>query len=246
MDILYVVGNGSTWKNNELRYSLRSIAKHGRNIDRVYLVGAKPDFVSNRVHFLPCNDPYDRKHKNILHKVLKAVEKTDIGNHFLISSDDHFYAKDVDFDNLPIYYRNEEIPASYPAEKLTNSYNRSLLQTRSLLLKYGLPIYQTNPHCNTHFRKDIYKANKYLFDEAITLEDGGEMNCIMGNLFVLNGVVPQPFKDSKLSKDKYKDRKTFMERIKDQECFSMADKSLEWGIGDYLATLFPEKCIYEI
>ena len=57
MDILYVIGKGSEWNNNELRFSLRSIAKYGKNIDRVFIVGYKPDFVSDEVTFIPCDDP---------------------------------------------------------------------------------------------------------------------------------------------------------------------------------------------
>ena len=248
MDILYVVGNGSKWNNNELRYSLRSIAKYGRNIDRVYLVGSKPDFVSNKVHYLPCVDKYDtlvHKHKNIMHKVLTAIDKTDIANHFLVSSDDHFYIKETDFDNYPVYYRKEEIPAEITEIQVHNPYFKSLLQTRSLLLKYGMPIFQTNPHCNTHFRTDLYCGNKYLFDEAMSLEYGGEMNCIMGNLFVQNGVTPQWVRDSKMSKIEYSDRKVFDARIANVHCFSMADRSLQFGIADYLYSMFPDKCIYE-
>ena len=48
MDILYVVGTGSKWDNNELRYSLRSIDKYGINIDRVFIVGTKPDFCDGK------------------------------------------------------------------------------------------------------------------------------------------------------------------------------------------------------
>lgn len=245
MDILYVVGTGSQWNDNELRYSLRSIAKYGRNIDRVFLVGHNPDFVSDRVHFLPCSDPYARKHKNIMHKVLKAVSKTDIGRHFVISSDDHFYVRETDFENYPVYFRDGEIPSEFDASK-QNNYYRSLLETRALLKKYGLPTYQTNPHCNTHFRTDLYKRNKYLFDEAMRLEYGGEMNCIMGNLLITNGASPVLYEDSKLSLDKYRDKKTFDNRIADIDCFSIADCSLEWGIGGYLQSLFPDKCKYEI
>ena len=242
MDILYVVGTGSKWDNNELRYSLRSIDKYGINIDRVFIVGTKPDFVNNTIHYIPCGDPYPRKHKNILHKVIKAITTSDIGRHFLISSDDHFYVRETDFANLPVYYRNEEIPASYKADKM-NNYTRSLLDTRALLKKYGFPIYQTNPHCNTHFRTDYYERNKHIFDEAFALEYGGELNCIMGNIFIANGAVPTPFNDSKLTKART--NAELKERLQDIECFSIGDKALKWGIQDYLTELFPHKSKYE-
>ena len=42
MDVLYYIGAGSMRQNIELRLSLRSLEKHGKNIDRVFLVGNKP------------------------------------------------------------------------------------------------------------------------------------------------------------------------------------------------------------
>lgn len=44
MDILYIVGKGrSLCDNKELRYSLRSLAKYGKNIDRIFVAGYCPE-----------------------------------------------------------------------------------------------------------------------------------------------------------------------------------------------------------
>lgn len=37
MDILYVIGRGSKWENNELRYSLRSLEKNGINVGNIFI-----------------------------------------------------------------------------------------------------------------------------------------------------------------------------------------------------------------
>ena len=39
MDVVYILGKGSVWKDNEIRYSLRSIEKHLTGFDRVFIVG---------------------------------------------------------------------------------------------------------------------------------------------------------------------------------------------------------------
>lgn len=244
MDILYVVGNGSKWDNNELRYSLRSIDMHGENIGNVYIVGFKPRFVNDNVRYIRCDDPYDKKHKNIMHKIRYAIENSDISDHFLISSDDHFYIKDVDFDNYPVYY-TRELPDSYDEELMRNGYYKSMLQTRELLLRYDMGIYQTNPHVNTHFRKDLYLKHKYIFDDAMELPNGGETNCIMGNLIIEDGCTPVLYNDAKLADPKFGEKKLFLERIKDLECFSIADKALQFGVDKYLADMFPHKSKYE-
>jgi hypothetical protein len=50
MDLVYVLGSGSRWGDNELRYSLRSVEKHLKGYNNVYLVGDKPDWVRNVTH----------------------------------------------------------------------------------------------------------------------------------------------------------------------------------------------------
>ena len=243
MDILYIVGTGSKWENNELRYSLRSIEKFGRNVGRVYIVGNKPDFINDNVTYIPCPDDTNRKHKNILKKVLCAIEKSDISRHFIISSDDHFYTREVDFDQYPVYYQAREICTQAPNGKKPNNYYLSLFDTRRMLKKWGLPLYQTNPHCNTHFDADMYRLYYPLFAEALETEYGGEMNCLMGNILINGGVQPTYFVDKKIGV--FKDTADLIKQIDGVECFSISDDAVLCGIGGYLKTLFPNKSKYE-
>ena len=239
MDILYVVGTGSKWCNNELKYSLRSIAKYGKNVGNVVLVGYKPHFVNEEnVIYIPCEDIGNKKHERILNKILTAAKSGKLSDHFLISSDDHFYIKETDFDQLPVYYKKEEMVGSE-----RKSYTRSILQTKKFLQDNGLTIYQTNPHCNTHFDINIYNKYKELFDKGVTLPDSVESNCLMGNLLIKEGWEPQYYRDVKVGR--FKNRKELLEKIGDSECFSIYDHAVNYGVGDYLKELFPKRCKYE-
>lgn len=242
MDILYVVGKGSDWNNNELRYSLRSIAKNGKNIDRVFLVGYKPDFVSDKVIHIPCDNPYNCAHKNILHKVIYAIDHSNIDKHFLISSDDHFYMKKTDFAKLPVYERGI-LPDKVVGRNLWSPYHRSLKDTRWLLESNGLTIYQTNPHCNTHFDVDVYRENKNIFDECFKYEFGMELNCIMGNLLIAKGVKPVHFEDAKLSNKATEEE---IERFATHSgCISTKAEVGGTKLAKFLEKTFNKKCIYE-
>lgn len=111
MDILYVY-NG--WKDSEsLRYAMRSIAKNGRNVGRVYLVSdEKPEWCSKKVTHIPyINTRNLYKENDINEAIYTAVEKSDISDHFLIAGDDYFYINPTDFDHYPIYRKNAELPA---------------------------------------------------------------------------------------------------------------------------------------
>ena len=244
MDILYILGTGSTHDNAELRYSLRSICRHGRQLGRVYLVGECPDFINrDQLIYIPCADVYQRKHKNILHKVETAMEQVNMPEHFLISSDDHFYLRDTNFDYLPVYYRKEQIPYDITEDQKRNPYFRSLVQTRDLLEAAHAPVYQTNPHCNTHWDMDIYRRYRHLFDKAYQCPDGGEMNCLMGNLLIANGWQYMSFNDSKL--DRPRTLKANDERTKNCECISCTDRWFDNLGEEWLARRFPDKCRFE-
>ena len=193
MDILYILGTGSSWNNNEIKYSLRSIAKYGKNIDKVVIVGEKPKFVNDSVICIPCGDVMDKKHKNILNKIITAANSGLISDHFLISSDDHFYVKETDFDLLPVYYKSEIIKGSNK-----NEYKKSLLETKNFLINHDISTYQTNPHCNTHFDVNVYNKYKALFDEGMQLQNGVETNCLMGNLLIQEGYKPEHYRDIKV------------------------------------------------
>lgn len=245
MDILYIVGTGSKWDNNELRYSLRSIDKYGINVDRVFIVGEKPDFVSGEITHIPCADRYSmtKKHNNIHQKIAVAMGTGLLGDHFLISSDDHFYCKPTDFNNYPVYYRESRIPTTVPDGVKPNSYWYSLFETRSFLKHKGFPIFQTNPHANTHIDVKLWMDHIRTIVEASDLPHGGEINCIMGNIMITNGWEPKPIQDCKIYD--FANREEFDNKIKDVHVFSMSDSALGCGIDKILQEMYPEKSRWE-
>ena len=238
MDILYIVGTGSNWYNYELKYSLRSLEKYGKNIDNVAVVGFKPHFLNDKIIHIPCEDIGKNKHSRILNKVLTAIKSGKLSDHFLISSDDHFYVKETDFNNFPVYYRREDIEESDGGE-----YFRSLLETKEFLKQNKLTTYQTNPHCNTHFDVNLYNKYKDLFEAGMKLPDGIEMNCLMGNLMIAEGSTPQFFKDTKIGR--FKTKNELIKRIGDTECFSIYDEAIKCGMDKYLKELFPKPSKWE-
>lgn len=140
MDVLYVIGSGSTHGNEELRYSLRSLARYGKGLGRVYIAGVCPEWVNTDVvTHIPCDDPYDKKAKNILHKVLCAIDHSDLPNEFLMSSDDIFHVSQQDLNNYPYYHKNGAIVGS--SQCTPGSPIWCVLQsTLRLLKKYNYPL----------------------------------------------------------------------------------------------------------
>lgn len=87
MDIVYILGTGSTWQDNEIRYSLRSL-KHIDH-DRVFVVGERPDWLTNIEH-IPADDIYgSQKQRNALHK-LSVATMSSVSDDFILMNDDFF------------------------------------------------------------------------------------------------------------------------------------------------------------
>jgi hypothetical protein len=94
-DIVYILGNGSRWRNNELRFSLRSL----KNITHanVFIIGECPEWVRNVTH-IPAKDPYPHKQKNAIHKLTIATQTPDISDNFILMNDDFFILEPTDIE----------------------------------------------------------------------------------------------------------------------------------------------------
>lgn len=245
MDILYVIGQGSSWHDNELRYSLRSIETNCGNVGRIFIAGYCPSFIDQKkVTYVPVLDIHDCKHKNILYCIEKVVENYDISDTFLYSSDDHFYVQKADFDNYPFYRKPVELP---DAESGLNSYRLTLYWTRVMLEAAGLTTWNFAWHGNTHFNKTLFLEPQFAAMRKMSYYTprGIEPSIMMLNYWLSK----RPFEitdrtDTKFAKDATED--DIMRVIKERECISCAsDVSLSY-IRTFLAKTFPNKSKYEL
>lgn len=168
VDILYVIGLGSVSQNAELRYSLRTVDRHCKGVGRVIISGDIPDFVSNSAVKVPCHDQsVCGKHWNMLYKIEQGIRKANLTEPFLISCDDHFFAKDVDLRKWPQRKRRDHIytEASWGADnpgKPIGKYQRAVAATGQLLRENNLP------DVDTVWHGDMWIDPKYL-DDVISL-----------------------------------------------------------------------------
>lgn len=245
MDILYVLGKGSKWNNNELRYSLRSIEKFGKNVGNVYVIGHNPGFLSRNVTVLQIEDYMDAKHKNILNKIVKAVHYTPVADHFLLSSDDHFYIKETDFDNYPVYCKGLLPDVVTEGDKGKN-YKKSLVDTRNILNEHGYTQCHFGWHGNTHITKEAITLAKDFIQQSFESTYGYEPTSLLLNVLYAT----KPFEivcriDLKLDDD-INGVDSVIEHIGDSECFSISDAAVKLGVEEYLQQMFPDKSKYEI
>lgn len=188
MDILYIVGEGSKCNDFELRCSLRSIAQHGKNTGKVFIVGHCPDWLSEGVTKLPCED-YNKgdidnlkKAQNIAKKLQYAVANSDIGSEFLVSMDDHFYVANVDFDTYPLYTKriacNGQIP-KWNEQRV--GYKAYMGLVRQHLEEIELPTYYLCPHRNMPVTRKSLLECEEVIQECYDNDYPMEIFCLLNN-----------------------------------------------------------------
>lgn len=251
MDILYINGKGSDCDGFELRCSLRSIEQYGKNVGKVYIVGNCPDWLSDNVIKLPCEDynkntttPYP-KAQNIAMKLLYAVDNSDIGNVFLVSMDDHFYVSPVDFDTYPYYTKQyadgtDELPEF--SANFRFLYNMFLYDCKNRLKELGLPTKYFTLHKNMKVYREAVEGCRNIIMENIENDYPFEVFLLLGNYSLANlGIVPVMTLDNRIdgAPEWYKTNREYADE------FSTPNFNDSSGLYTLLAGLYSKKSKYE-
>lgn len=156
MDVLYVLGSGSRWGNRELRYSLRSVAAHLKDVGKVYVVGDDPGFLSKEVKFIKVHELHDPKLNpagNIINKVLAAC-KAGLSGTFLLMNDDFLFTKDVKGAFLPLYHKGKF--SDYPKSYFTDTnYRLRMGKTFRILEQQGIDALNFGIHVPMPMHRDV-------------------------------------------------------------------------------------------
>lgn len=251
MDVVYVIGTGSKWDNNELRYSLRSIDKCGICLHNVIIVGDElPDFVDpDKVTYLQCADkPGDSPARNVYRKIKKVFDETQLSR-FLLSSDDHFFINPTIFDPYPLLYKGTSMPKPGETGIGDKRYLQTMIDTGRFMEWIGL---EDRKYFEGHTNK-LYTRYAWEFLEKMGLETwmfdkskyGVSTNAPMGAaLRMLLPTYPCQYrKDIKL---KHLNTPADWKELENANCFSIYDSAIHSGVEDYLAGLFPDPCYFEL
>lgn len=188
IDVVYVLGRGSRWEDNELRYSLRSIEKHLKDFGKVWIVGEKPAWVTN-VNHIPATDPYRVPDTNILYKLKIACNNAEISDTFLFMNDDHFLLHNFNTETFPFYYSGTL--EQYTRKRGQDSYGRRCVNSMKWLKMKGYNTLYFDTHYPIRYQKkaflEIFKdveidrgfgyVIKSIYANAMNFEDQEIMDC---------------------------------------------------------------------
>lgn len=150
IDVVYVLGTGSRFHNNEIRFSLRSIEKHLSNYRKIWIVGEHHPMLEN-VNFVPFPDKTSMSDTNIMHKVSHACQHPEITDDFLFFNDDHYLLADFDAPTFPYFYSKSM--EEYLRRRPQDGYRRRVKNTYKYLQSKGLPTKFFDTHTPIIFNK---------------------------------------------------------------------------------------------
>lgn len=246
MDVVYVIGTGSKWDNNELRYSLRSIEKYGHNVDRVIIVGYCPDWVNRDiVEYIPAEDETKVPAINVFRKISKVWGK--VSGHFLLFNDDIFLKGPVDLDRYPVYSKGD-MPTPLSVRTIhfgDKRYTNMLLATADIMRRNNLGTTMYSHHAPLHFDYRAYVILELagVWKELEASERGLSMANLMVSAYVSLDKVPTvPRCDVKLH---HLNTPEDLKELDGTDIFSIYDSAIHTGVANYLEKLFPSPCRFE-
>lgn len=253
MDVVYSLGWGSKNDNAELRWSLRSLEKYGKNLGRVIVVGNCPEWLSDEVIKMPRgkfseNGP---KHDNILDAILAVIKAGVVSGEFLYSSDDHFLVKTTDLERFPYYYKRERLRSItdlLSSNVARTGYRNSLADTRTVLEENGYGAKEYSGHVNTHMHCDDAEEVERLWKIPTKHGKGYEPTCLFMNVRAekRHDFIPVFRKDLKITKPVLS-KEDLMDKVGNRETFSIGDGAFK-GVSrlkKIMNEMFPDKSRFE-
>ena len=236
-DIVYIVGKGSIWLDNELRYSLRSLERHIKNYRKVFIVGHLPPFINpESVVHIPVESTSKDKAINIKNKLMAVCDHPDVSPYFMFMNDDYFFMSDIDATSYPYFWKCD---LTHTLEINKSLYREHVASTiRALSLK-GLPLKNFDVH-----KPIIYSKNKltnivYQYDWSI--RPAYVMKSIYCNTDGIEGVQRADDKQTcPMSIQRWRDKFTGV------DCFSIDDKCINLHFKNFMAETFPDRSRFEL
>lgn len=240
-DVVYVLGNGSGWADNEMRYSLRSLEMYLQDLGTVYVIGHRPKWMQNVQHyFYP--DRHTCKERNIMEKLAYACGHPDLSETFLHVHDDHFALAPALACDIPNWHGGplDRLGNQVKARSPKNNWAYAVLNTHQALQEKGHTAHNFDLHLPMLFDKNLYPATMDLYDWK-----GQPRGFVVKSLYANTLGLPGTFSpDLKVNA-----RLTFQQMVdslKGRPWFSIGNAGLTLAFKELLAALYPKPSRFEI
>jgi hypothetical protein len=227
MDVVYICRPG---RNEELRYSIRSVVKNIPDA-RIWVVGGKPDWYIGNFIEIPAEYRKARNAKRNLEAISRSQE---IEEEYILMNDDFFIMEPIEnFDN---YYCGTLLEKAELYERLSpnSPYTKDLRETYLYLVnKRNIP----EPlNYEQHVPMKVTKTGMLSVIEKSQLH-----RSLYGNLYEVGG----ENMDSDVKVYFNETEKSFDFRNKPSKFLSCEDESFPILLREVLSDRFPDESVYE-
>lgn len=235
--VLYPLGVGSKWLNNELRHSLRSL-EFVEDLAGVVVCGDNPGFLSKNVHFIPNPVSYANPAVGIYSNILTACLHPETPEKMVLLNDDYFFCDAVNLASYPNYYIGS-IQESLP--RCSALYYPHLFETQEELKKKGFATFNFDVHYPLLIEKSKVIELSRMY-EMFDRQHGLTFKSLYCNTFNVDATQRN---DCKVQQGY--DLGWWLRYVKGREVFSVSDVALEVGEGAaFIQTAYRKKSKYEI
>lgn len=162
MDIVYVLGLGSKYKDAELDFSVKLVRKYAKGFDRIFVFGDAPRKKIEDIIHVPCSDISDISDINIFQKLLHVCGTRDVSDRFIFMNDDHYLIDYKDLSNIPNYALH--LPIDKKAATTGGAYGSRVRKTSEFLKKHNKSLHFFDVHTPIIYDKSKFMEIKPLFD----------------------------------------------------------------------------------
>lgn len=237
IDVVYIVGKGSTWSDNELRYSLRSLQMHLKRYGEIVIVGHCPAFINREeITWLPYEDKHKNKARNIMEKVANACLFNQLSEKILLMNDDYYLNQAIDAPTYQYYFKNTMEQAMKANSH--NEYLWHLKSTYDVLLRAGKPTKNFDTHCPIIYNRRLLIDTIKQYDW--TIKNGYTLRSLYCNTLFIEGV---EHVDCKMNRNRLEGE--IYKMIKDRDCFSTGEQGLNKSMQNVLKQLYPQPSKFE-
>jgi len=248
-DLVYPLGKGTAWQNNEIRYSIRSFVKHFKDLDKIYIIGERPDFLdysNERLIHIPMEDEFNRnKDGNLIKKVLRACTENNISENFIRASDDQVILKDVTIEDFEPKYITNLVGDNF-SFKNANRWKKRLERTKNLLQEGGFTTFHYESHYPMLYNRasfeDIFMNLELTNTEGVTIN-----TFYFNNYLEIHKKLEKGFKVTLQRQEKYLTEKDLIEKSKGYTFLGYNNKGMRTcDLKAFLINKFSEVCNFEI
>lgn len=237
MDVVIPLGNGSNWNNTELKFALRSLVAYCHNVDNVYIIGEKPNWIKSIVH-IPAMDMQGSQYKerNIYNKIMIACSLAELSPDFLFMNDDHYLLSRIP----PLWcYYHDMLSTTVDNRVAHDSYYYALRNTLEVLDSKHLPTKNFDCHAPVVYNKDKFKRVMSTYDW--TVHYGYVIKSLYCNTLGINGKKCEDLKITSHLKCAHLEA-----LVSGRKFFSIGDGATGSDMEIFLQYLFPKKSKYEL